>query len=398
MKTLKTAIVGVVALGSLSALASGFQVDVHSAKATGMAAAVTGDVNDASAIYYNPAGIAQGAGVDLYLGDTVIIPSVSFKDSNGVTTSNIVQAIPPPHAYLTLGIDDMWSFGIGLFEPFGSAVRWPSHWEGSGAVVSTRLVAYDINPTAAVHLGPVRLGAGVQIVRATLGVTQGLIVPDGEGYSQLGLGAWGVGANAGAQFEVVPERLSLGVTYRSAVRLNFSGDAAFSGLPVEFSQLAQNQTVSTRITLPDTASIGIAGKPTEHLRLGFDADYTSWQHFRALTFSFPNPALNQSIAKNWSHAVSLHLGGQYSLSEAWDLRAGVMWDPSAAPNSTLAADIPDTSRINLAAGVGYHFGPFRVDLGYQFLILTSTSSTRPDLAGTYSGHANILSLSGGLHI
>jgi long-subunit fatty acid transport protein len=39
-----------------------------------MAGSVVGFIDDASAIYYNPAGIAQGQGIDFMIGITGIVP------------------------------------------------------------------------------------------------------------------------------------------------------------------------------------------------------------------------------------------------------------------------------------------------------------------------------------
>src|SRR5262249_30703163 len=85
------------------ARAAGIGLDVQSGRGTGMASAVTASVDDASGIYYNPAGIAQGKGLEVMVGDTVILPSFQFKAPDGTSTSNASELIPPFHAYVTGG-------------------------------------------------------------------------------------------------------------------------------------------------------------------------------------------------------------------------------------------------------------------------------------------------------
>jgi len=67
MKTLKTLMSAVMVLAvawASEARAAGIAVDLNSARGVAMAGSVAGFIDDASALYYNPAGIAQGQGID----------------------------------------------------------------------------------------------------------------------------------------------------------------------------------------------------------------------------------------------------------------------------------------------------------------------------------------------
>ena len=63
------------------ARAAGTALDVQGARGTGMASATTAFIDDASAIFYNPAGIAQGKGLDAQIGMNLIIPTFKFKSA-----------------------------------------------------------------------------------------------------------------------------------------------------------------------------------------------------------------------------------------------------------------------------------------------------------------------------
>ena len=92
------------------AFGAGFQLDVAGARATGMGGAVTALVDDASSIYFNPAGIAGHKGIDASVGVTLIIPMISFTHADK-TTSTPLAVVPPPNVHLAYGItEDLANF------------------------------------------------------------------------------------------------------------------------------------------------------------------------------------------------------------------------------------------------------------------------------------------------
>jgi long-chain fatty acid transport protein len=152
------------------------------------------------------------------------------------------------------------------------------------------------------------------------------------------------------------------------------------------------------MTLPNTVTLGVASKPLPQLRLGLDGQYTSWQQFQKQAFTFQNSSLDQTVPKNWSGAFGVHFGGQYSIDEAWAVRAGVSWDEATAPASTVGPDLPDSARTTVYAGVGYIWGPFHFDLAYLHIFFAGVTSTYPVLPGTYTGRLDAVSGSIGFHI
>ena len=249
------------------ARAAGIALDVQSGRGTGMASAVTAVIDDSSAIYYNPAGIAQGRGLDVMVGDTIIIPSFTYTSPSGAQTGNASEVLPPFQAYLTAGLLDNLSIGVGVFTPYGSTIDWPTGWTGRSLITSSALATYDINPTIAYRFGPVRLGAGLQVERATVELKKDINTGSQFASVDLGGDSWGVGMNAGAQLEVIKQYLQVGLHYRSAVTLDFTGNAHFSNVPPELQTQLHDQAVSTTLTNPDSLQIGIASHPIPRLVL-----------------------------------------------------------------------------------------------------------------------------------
>ena len=114
---------------------------------------LVGAVDDASGIYFNPAGIAQGQGLEVELGSAPIIPSFTVKNPAGTELNGVSNIITPVHLYATWGISDEWTVGLGVFTPYGLKVEWEPEWEGREIIKKADLKIYDINPTAAYRNG-----------------------------------------------------------------------------------------------------------------------------------------------------------------------------------------------------------------------------------------------------
>jgi long-chain fatty acid transport protein len=382
------------------ASAAGFALDVQSGRGTGMASATTAMIDDSSAIFYNPAGIAQGKVLDAQAGITLIAPGFTYTSPGGEKTSVPFSVVPPVNAYVSGGITDDLSIGIGLFTPYGLTLKWPDGWAGRGLITEATLQTFYVNPTVAYKIGPVRIGAGFQLVRANVELKRDIRFGDRDGGVEVGGSAWGVGANVGVQVEAVKQYLSFGATYRSAVGLDFdNGKAHFNNVPQGLAGTIHDQAVTTSFTMPDQLAVGIASHPIKKLVIDFDAVWLGWSKVREINIQFQDAAsasLNSPEKKDWSNTVNFHIGAEGELSDNWLLRGGVLIDPTPSPTNTLGPDIPDSTRVNLAIGGTYrHESGIHVDAGYQFIVLTGQTSTLPQFQGDYGGFVNLLGLSVG---
>jgi long-chain fatty acid transport protein len=377
-----------------AAQAAGYQVDTQAARATGMATAVTSQIDDASSVLYNAAGMVNVKGLDVELGDTVIAPSYTYQPpGGGASTGSKTSPLPPVNFYAVYGLSNDVSFGVGFFSLYGNAVDWPTDWAGRYFATDVSLQTFDINPTVAVRVFDwIRLGLGADAVRGVVDIKRAINFVDTDGTSELGGSTWGGGVNAGVQLDILPKTLTFGAQYRSQVSLGFTGVAHFSGQPPELQNTLKDQSVSTTFTLPDSLQLGLAYVPIEHLTVAFDADWTNWSTLQAININFADPTLAQSQYKNWRARWNFHIGGEYAINEQLRVRAGILIDPTPSPSYTLTPDLPDFNRVNIAVGAGYRWHQFQADLGYQLAILLSNTSTA-DFGGTYSGTAQVVGLS-----
>ena len=100
---------------------------------------------------------------------------------------------------------------------------------------------------------------------------------------------------------------------------------------------------------------------------------------------------------------TFRLGGEYALDLGGmklPLRAGVYYDLTPAPDSTVDFTLPDNDRFAFSVGAGLNFAPFNVDLGYSgILVMTreNTSSVNAPGGGTYVGNlVHVMGVSAGV--
>ena len=378
--------------------AAGFAIDVQGARATGMGGAFATLADDASAIFYNPAGVVGGTGLDLQIGDSLILPNVSFTQG-GRTTSTEFIVSTPAHVFARYAAHERIGLGLGFFSPFGSSSRWPQGWPGRFRSTSSQVATYYLQPTVAIQLHDyVDAGVVVHLVRGSVQLERDLNFLDSTGHATLGGAAWGWGMDVGAQVKLIRGVLDFGVAWRQGVELDFDGRVHFEGEPLELENTLQDQGVSSTIRLPETFQAGLAAHISPQLRAAFEAKYTAWSSIRSLDFKYELGTLDSSQPKSWHDTVSLHLGGEFDVSRALQLRAGVVWDPSPSPAFTLSPDLPDSPRLKVTFGAGYAFGAARLDAGYQLVVLTGATSSFPDFPGEYSGLAHVVGVTFGYHL
>ena len=136
---------------SAQLFAGGFQINEHGARAMGMGGAFTAVANDASAIYWNPAGLTQLTGTQLMLGTTLISPMSSFKGIAPATTEYKTesQTFFPTHFFAAHNFKNGLAAGIGFTSPFGLGVKWGDNWVGKYLTLDTELKVFTISPVVA---------------------------------------------------------------------------------------------------------------------------------------------------------------------------------------------------------------------------------------------------------
>jgi long-chain fatty acid transport protein len=406
--------------GSLGA--AGFALIEQSASGVGNAfAGGSAAAEDASTIFFNPAGMTRLPGKQVVVGVHAIDSSIKFTNQG----STLAPPAPPvpltggnggdagqwsyiPNFYLSWEMNESLWLGIGVNAPFGLKTDYAAGWVGRYQALDSELTTININPSIAYKVNDkVSLGFGLSAQKADATLSKaidfGLFLgapQTSDGSQELSASDWGYGFNLGALFQISPD-MRIGVAYRSRIKYTLSGTSSFSGVPAPLSGILsfQNSNASADLTVPDTASVSVLQTFGDKWELMGDITWTQWTVFNQLVVNFANGAPSNVTQESWQNSWRFSLGMNYKPNEKWKLRSGIAWDQTPVPNSTLrTARAPDNSRTWLALGASWYFTKgASLDFGYAHLFVPSTSINHTEqfsgtLIGSYDNSVNIVSL------
>jgi len=158
---------------SAAAFGAGFSIFEQGAKATGMAGAFAATADDPSAIFYNPAGLAQQRSLTVLGGATFINFANEFVgDPNSEFTSGVEgnynhHTFVPPNVYATIPIGGNLTLGIGAYSAWGLRTDWASPWAGRFISRDADLKTMSFEPAIAWQSsdGRIAIGGGIEYRR-----------------------------------------------------------------------------------------------------------------------------------------------------------------------------------------------------------------------------------------
>lgn len=362
-----------------AALGNGFAINEQDSKAFGMGGAFVAQADNPSAVYFNPAGMVQLDGVQLSAGFALIAPSLTFESNGtsafgqaGASTDNKDQTFFIPNVYLTWKVNEKWSLGIGEFTNFGLANEWPDDWEGRFITGGTKaeITTMSINPVVAfrpVERLSLALGGVAQYMDITLENKRflGMGVPEAD--QKLTGDNWAYGWNLGL-LAWITDDVKFGASYRSRIKQKPDGSVKIKGLD-KLGLPNVDVGAEGEIELPDILYLGLSWSPGP-LTFEFDGQWTGWSSYDTLTATFDQPIFGNTgfeEPKDWSDSWAYRFGVQYALTEAFDLRAGIIYDESPVPDQTVDPLVPAGDRWLYSLGLGYTHGGFALDCGYTYL-------------------------------
>jgi long-chain fatty acid transport protein len=287
---------------SSAAMASGIQITEKGTKGLGNAWAGGAAVaEDASTVYWNPAGLTRLDGNHVELSMHFIRPSFKFDDDGSTTVLGLPltgsdggDAGGPnfvPNFFYSHAFGDRWRAGIGIVSPFGLETDYDDDWKGRYYSTKSSLLTIDINPCVAYRINKhFSVGAGIsaQYIDAELknkvdygtinaaapiiGLPPpfplpGLTPQQDDGKATVEADDWSWGFNLGVLFEL-SENTRFGLAYRSKVEYDDDdGDATFR-TPAAAQPLANaldlvDTGTSIDLDLPANASLSAYHKLTE---------------------------------------------------------------------------------------------------------------------------------------
>ena len=264
--------VAAASLFSAGVQASGFKINEQSASGAGRAFAGSAAVaNDASVVFFNPAGMSRLERSQASFGFTYLQLEGSFEgvrtDATGRNSNLAISPTTPygeagvyndggdfmpdkviPFGYIVHKLDDKAAVGLGIFAPFGTATDYKQGSLASGFADETQLSAIDIQPTFSYMLSDtLSFGVGIDIVYAQGLLSKELdLVPLSAAYSAAQGGQAinpedyrgyenkfevsgddiGYGWNFGVMWDA-SQATTLGFAYRSEIDFDLEGKSEF---------------------------------------------------------------------------------------------------------------------------------------------------------------------------
>lgn len=409
-------IIMVISLGSgtdaLAAGSSGIEVGLDSARALGKGNAVVADPQDASTLVYNPAGLARLDGTQIALNHTILVPQFEYTSTNGTSENLATMPAYIPAFFMSMETPiEQLTIGGGVNAPFGAVNQYDStgNFKYTGITSEIKTIYYTLD--GAYQLTPeLAVGGGISYVESRLrqiSKLNGTLIGLGSGgdfNTEIDANGHGMGWNMGVL--VTPnEKWSLGFSYKSAVRTPMDGEYNADNIPAGGGQAvfggpSFRTSLSTDMTFPDSAVIGVNYKATDKLDLEVDLGWTGWGKWDQFDFLFgtTNAVLNGSDPSRhkFRDTLSVNVGAAYKLNPNWDIMTGYAYFQRAALEPDYSNVFPDGDRHNITVGLQYHVKQFTIAVAYdaQFVSEFDVDNTvgntvGASVDGTYEGFYHV---------
>lgn len=421
--------VATASLAATSAQASGFRL--HETSTSGMGTAHAGRgalVEDASIVYYNPAGMSKLKQAEFSAGFSYIDIHGSFNNAHRTTVTggsaadegnveggDMFPASVIPFAYYARPLSEKVAIGFGVFVPFGTNSEYDENSIAGGFARETKVTSIELQPSVSYKISDTfSVGAGLDIVYIKGILSKDLdLIPSTvssvyNGYENT----WevegddvNVGFNLGFMWDVTP-KTTLGLTYRSAIEFTLEGESRFvKGGNVSFYNTQtqaisnigdaslHNQSSEVPLEGPQSASLSLAHTATDKLNLLATVTWVDWSSFEKLDVNGTESGIFSSLTnlggtkighidESWRDTYSFSLGASYTLNDQWLLRAGYMFDQTAVTDEYRTARVPDNNRNWFNIGARYTVNSqlsFDVAAAYMYMEKSSLNEFNKDL-------------------
>jgi long-chain fatty acid transport protein len=348
-----------------------------------------------SAIYYNPAGITQLAGASAQAGVYLIRVGVSYDGSAG-STRNQSDIQPVPQVYSVYSpADSRFSFGLGVYVPYGLSMEYPENSPLRTAAIEGSLLYAAVNPVVAWKIHPrLSLAIGPTLNYSQVEFTRGISPPPATDSFRFKGDGFDAGFNAGVRWEPL-DKWAFGAMYHSATTIDYQGHSETS--PSAPPPYYPRTSTGAQIHFPQFVVGGLSFRPTPDWNLEFDLDWTDWHSALQIPFTGPPlPAFPLSGISSFMYEFGLtrQLGRGYFCS------VGYIYSEASGPDSTFNPVIPDANLHLGGFGVGHRGRRWDWTLGCQLAVGArdvQNDTANPAANGSYHIFNQAVNLSACLH-
>lgn len=412
--------------GASTVHAAGYALNEQSI--TGLGRAFSGSAavaDDASTIFFNPAGLTQLESAELNLGMNFIAPYSKFENQgsslpstlgggpiNGDNNGNAADSALLPNFYYAHPVNDKLVLGLGIGAPFGLVTDYSDDWVGRYHARKSDLKTININPSFGFKAtDKLSLGAGINLQYADIELSQAIdfggaanpiLSQTLDGQVKVLADDWSWGYNLGLTYQFT-DATRVGLSYRSKITHDLEGKGKFR-VPNDPTAEAvangggfQNGDAEGQVTLPESVSLALHHQINNQWAVMADASWTRWSQFEELRIESDVQRLNSEKPQDWENAMRYGLGLEYQHNEKWAWRAGVAYDETPVPSAQRKTPrIPDTDRKWVAFGASYAYSEnLIIDAAYTHIFMSDSkiddlTEQEYRLVGEYQAHVDIV--------
>ncbi len=386
------------------------------ARAASLGGAFTARSDDATALFYNPAGLA-------------FLPGVRFKAGLVFGDRTLKAYWPAEEATFRSAPNDFlgalaacWqpvrrvSVAVGLFTPYSYRASWSPNYGHDWVCRENMVRATSVRAALAVELFKgFAVSGAVDLVGTRLDWKHFLTVsPEAYAESRHRIRGHGVGFAGGVLWRIVPA-VRVGARYHQATPVDLTGStyrivyvtgspAAAPSDRVGASDTYGNwpyQNVTGRLTWPRELAVGAAVSPWPALTVSADVQWDRWSGFGDWIFEPAEPGSDpdygtQGVVLGLADTTHVKAGLEFRPSRTLSLRAGYTHLASAVDRVRRTMLYPDLERDVLSFGFGYEGPVFSIwgdgervsdlsfDLFVRYARAATADSTVPGYEMTYS--------------
>jgi long-chain fatty acid transport protein len=379
-------------------LGQGYNNFFQGGRAVGLAGAFTAGAKDASAVFYNPAGIINVPGTQVQAGWSIVkyntvatigFPAYALSDN---ITKNVW--LFPPAMYIVSRITSHITGGFGLYSPMGYNIQYKSDWPARGLGTKIQLSSRSYNPVIAYRINQeMSIGVGFQYVNGKYLYNLSPLIdindPLTEVNDKYDMDGSGNGFTAGIQYSPI-ERLGIGVSYRGSVALNLDGAITRTGYA------ADQSSIKSKINIPASLAAGVQFFSQPEISFEADVIWTQWSAIKSQVFTAENPSLSLKQDRRFKNTIQFRIGMEYTIEYNAAFRTGYFYAPEQTISDYIDPSFPETRREGATAGFGWSYERFTIDAAYIHFFKSNENTSEINIfSGTFenTGDGAILNIS-----
>ena len=439
LTSLALGIAGVLAMGQADA--SGFQIRENSVKNLGRAnAGTTVAWGDASVVLNNPAAMVNIDQTTLQADITVIDLTADF-DGSGTTALGPAAGpltggnggdpgdpTPVPAMAGVFPISDTVVLGASVSAPFGLKTEYDANWMGRYDAITSDVKIVDLTLSAAMAVTDrFSIGAGLILQHADVTLSKAIDFGTAlcaasnpancfnpaypfhpqqqDGLIEVAGDDTAMGWVAGVQFKA-SDAVTLGYAHRSEVSHTLEGTGDFTmpaSVAATFGALGvhayDDAAIRADLDTPTTDTVSLRMDVNDGFRILADAQLTGWSSLQSVDIYREDGSVLGQEGFEWDDSWFYSLGGEWDMSNALTLRAGIGFDETPTNDEHRTPRLPDNDRTVYTFGLTWNASErLSIDAAYMRVAIDSptvntTSSSSSHLSGEFDGHADLFGFS-----